>query len=70
MRCLFKITQYVGKLGFQLRQSNSMEDAASMATTNQHTGFTVHSILLKGDQDLAKTAAHNGCLISARPVNE
>lgn len=30
----------------------------------------IHSILVKGDQDLVKTAAHSRYSISARPVNE
>lgn len=41
-----------------------------LASTKQHPGFTVHSILVKGDQGLVKTAALRRCSRNVRPVSE
>lgn len=56
-----------GRAGFWT-QSNSRRDAAGPSRPTRC--FYIHSILVKGDQDLMKTGAHHGCSQSARPVNE
>lgn len=56
-----------GRAGFWT-QSNSRKDAAGPSRPTRC--FYIHSILVKGDQDLVKTGAHHGRSQSPRPVNE